>query len=62
MQAYMFRMYLEYARLMSPDRDTGKMDLILPSRDKPVPGETKPLPLENAADKLAEAEALPIPA
>lgn len=62
MQAYMFRMYLEYARLMSPDRDTGKMDFILPSRDKPVPGETKPLPLENAADKLAEAEALPIPA
>lgn len=25
MQAYMFRLYLEWARLMSLDRDTGKM-------------------------------------
>jgi len=61
MQAYMFRMYLEFARLMSPDRDSGKMDFVLPSRDMPVPGETKPMPLiENAADALAEAEAIPI--
>ena len=25
MQAYMYRLYLEYARLMSTDRDNGKM-------------------------------------
>lgn len=25
LQAYMFRLYLEYARLTSPDRDNGKM-------------------------------------
>lgn len=25
MQAYMFRMYLEFARVVSPDRDNGKM-------------------------------------
>jgi beta-1,2-xylosyltransferase len=25
LQAYMFRLYLEYARLISPDRDNGKM-------------------------------------
>jgi hypothetical protein len=25
MQVYMFLLYLEYARLASPDRDTGKM-------------------------------------
>ncbi|ODN80875.1 beta-1,2-xylosyltransferase 1 [Cryptococcus amylolentus CBS 6039] len=28
LQAYMFRLYLEYARLVSPDRDTGKMDYV----------------------------------
>lgn len=28
MQAYMFRLYLEFARLVSPDRDTGKMDYV----------------------------------
>jgi hypothetical protein len=25
LEIYMFRLYLEYARLMSPDRDNGKM-------------------------------------
>lgn len=25
MQSYMFLLYLEYARLVSPDRDNGKM-------------------------------------
>jgi beta-1,2-xylosyltransferase len=25
LQSYMFRLYLEYARLISPDRDNGKM-------------------------------------
>nr|ODN93002.1 beta-1,2-xylosyltransferase 1 [Cryptococcus depauperatus CBS 7855] len=28
LQAYMFRLYLEYTRLISPDRDNGKMDYI----------------------------------
>lgn len=28
MQAYMFRLYLEFARVMSPERDSGKMDYI----------------------------------
>ncbi|OCF60907.1 beta-1,2-xylosyltransferase 1 [Kwoniella mangroviensis CBS 10435] len=32
LQAYMFRLYLEYARLVSPDRDNGKMDYILPGQ------------------------------
>lgn len=30
LQTYMFRLYLEFARVMSPDRDNGKMDFILP--------------------------------
>ncbi|KAI5453780.1 cryptococcal xylosyltransferase 1 [Naganishia albida] len=29
LQAYMFRLYLEFARVMSPDRDNGKMDFVL---------------------------------
>ncbi|ORY32933.1 hypothetical protein BCR39DRAFT_522439 [Naematelia encephala] len=29
LQTYMFRLYLEYARLVSPDRDNGKMDFVL---------------------------------
>lgn len=32
MQAYMFRLYLEWARLTSPNRDTGEMDYQLPER------------------------------
>ncbi|WWD17085.1 beta-1,2-xylosyltransferase 1 [Kwoniella shandongensis] len=32
LQIYMFRLYLEYARLVSPDRDNGKMDFKLPHR------------------------------
>ncbi|OWZ65552.1 beta-1,2-xylosyltransferase 1 [Cryptococcus neoformans] len=34
LQAYMFRLYLEYARLTSPDRDNGKMDYI-PTQERP---------------------------
>lgn len=63
LQTYMFRLYLEYARLMSADRDSGKMDFILPARSTPGKGlgENKPLPvLENAAEAVAQAEALPI--
>lgn len=33
LQAYMFRLYLEYARLISPDRDNGKMVRLYP----PIP-------------------------
>lgn len=62
METYMFRLYLEWVRLLSPDRDTGIMDFILPARQaRPVPGESKPLPFkDHAGSELAEADALPI--
>ncbi|KAL7421975.1 cryptococcal xylosyltransferase 1 [Cryptotrichosporon argae] len=43
LQAYMFRLYLEYARMVSPDRDSGKMDFELQEwhRD-PVPAAEDP--------------------
>jgi hypothetical protein len=57
MQAYMFRLYLEFARVASPDRDTGKMDYVYEEAAIPA---SLPLPMENAAEALAEAEAVPI--
>ncbi|WVR06845.1 beta-1,2-xylosyltransferase 1 [Kwoniella sp. DSM 27419] len=32
LQSYMFRLYLEYGRLVSPDRDNGKMDFVMPAK------------------------------
>ncbi|EIW70562.1 beta-1,2-xylosyltransferase 1 [Tremella mesenterica] len=40
LEVYMFRLYLEYARLISSDRDNGKMDFVLPlNPDVPMPDE-----------------------
>lgn len=46
LQIYMFRLYLEYARLMSPDRDNGKMDFVMQEwhRDKPGVGDVEGMP------------------
>lgn len=52
LQIYMFRLYLEYGRLMSPDRDNGKMDFVMQEwhRDKPTHG---------IPSSLEEVEAMP---
>lgn len=50
LQVYMFRMYLEYARLTSPDRDNGKMDFVL--QDYHRDG-------KNAGEEVGKLEAMP---
>ncbi|ORX35699.1 hypothetical protein BD324DRAFT_631296 [Kockovaella imperatae] len=52
LQAYMFRLYLEYARLISPDRDNGKMDYVHTQKhvEEPITGPTEVLPEPVPAD------------
>ncbi|WOO80670.1 Beta-1,2-xylosyltransferase 1 [Vanrija pseudolonga] len=65
LQAYMFRLFLEYGRLIHPDRDSGVMDFVLQDyhKDNKEPehehkeGEKKEG--ENAADELNKEEAIP---
>ncbi|KAK4688087.1 beta-1,2-xylosyltransferase, partial [Tremellales sp. Uapishka_1] len=55
LQVYMFMLYLEYARLISPDRDNGKMDFVMPRRT----GGPAKSPLEE--DTITEVDPVRIP-